>query len=83
MIEKGMLVRYAPKWCTPQERKYLHVVKENVLNPCTNEMSRWLIETINMENMVFHPTEVVDDYMIEPTGFTIAEFERSRDHVQL
>lgn len=71
MIKTGMIVRYAPEWCSPEERKYLHVVKENRVNPVTNEMTRWLIETINMENMVFHPTEVVDDYMIEPTGLNV------------
>ena len=73
-IEEGMIVRYAPNWCSPDERKYLHVVKENRLNPVTNEMTRWLIETINMQNMVFHPTEVVEDYMLEPTGFNIKDY---------
>lgn len=71
MIAEGMIVRYAPEWCSPGERKYLHVVKENLINPVTNQMTRWLIETINMENTVLHPTEVVDESMIEPTGFTI------------
>lgn len=66
MIEKGMIVRFADGWCSPGERKYLHIVLENRLNPVTGKMTRWLIETINMENMKFHPTEVVDDYMIEP-----------------
>lgn len=71
MIEKGMIVRFRPEWCSEGERKYLHVVKENRLNPVKGTMTRWLIETINMENMFFHPAEVVDDYMIEPTGFTV------------
>ena len=66
-----MIVRYAPEWCSEGERKYLHVVKENYLNPVTNEMSRWLIETINMKNMFFNPTEVVDECMIEPTGISV------------
>jgi hypothetical protein len=66
-----MIVRYSPKWCSPEERKYLHVVKENRLNPVTNQMTRWLIQTINMENMVLQPSEVVDDYMIEPTGLNV------------
>lgn len=73
-ITEGMIVRYAPEWCSEGERKYLHVVKENRLNPITNQMTRWLIETINMENMVFNPTETVDDYMIEPTGFDIRTY---------
>jgi len=73
MIKVGMIVRYAAGWCGEGERKYLHLVKENVLNPVTGEMTRWLIETINTENMAFHPTEVVDDYMIEPTGFDITQ----------
>ena len=74
MITEGMIVRYSPKWCSPGERKYLHVVKENRLNPVTNQMTRWLIQTINMENMVFQPSSVVEDYMIEPTGFNIADY---------
>ena len=74
MITEGMIVRYASEWCSPGERKYLHVVKENRLNPVTNQMTRWLIQTINMENMTFQPTSVVEDYMIEPTGFIINDF---------
>lgn len=71
MIKKGMIVRYAPEWCSPGERKYLHVVKENRLNPVTGKMTRWLIATINMGNMVLFPTSVVEDYMIEPIGVSI------------
>ena len=78
MIAEGMIVRYAPEWCSPGERKYLHVVKENLINPVTNQMTRWLIETINMENTVLHPTEVVDESMIEPTGFTINDYIQNR-----
>ena len=70
-IKVGMIVRYSVGWCTEGERKYLHLVKENRLNPTTNKMTRWLIETINMENAVFNPTETVDECMIEPTGLTI------------
>ena len=66
----GDLVRYSHDWCTNGERKYIHVLKENRLNPITNEMSRWLIETINT-NMVFNPTSVVEDYMIVPLGFNV------------
>ena len=69
-----MIVRYKPEWCSPGEEKYLHVVKENLLNPVTNKMTRRLIQTINT-TMVFHPTEVVDDYMIEPTGASIFDKE--------
>lgn len=74
-ISVGMLVRYAKDYCTEGERKYLHVVKENRLNPVTGEMSRWLIETINTE-MAFNPTEVVERCMIEPTGFSLEDFEK-------
>jgi hypothetical protein len=70
-IKVGMIVRYSEKWCSEGERKYLHLVKENRLNPTTDKMTRWLIETINMENAVFNPTETVDNFMIEPTGLTI------------
>ena len=57
-IKEGMIVRYQPEWCSPGEEKYLHVVKENRLDPVTNKMTRWLIQTINTYS-VFHPTEVV------------------------
>jgi len=73
MIKEGMIVRYAPDWCSEGERRYLHVVMENRLNPVTGEMTRWLIKTINMKNMVFMPTETVDECMIEPTSFTADE----------
>ena len=73
MIREGMIVRYADGWCNPAEKKYLHVVLENRLNPVTGEMTRWLIKTINMENMALAPTEVVDSFMIEPTGFSAEE----------
>ena len=69
-ISVGMIVRYAHGWCSDGERKYLHVVKENRLNPVTGQMTRWLIETINT-GMALNPTEVVDDCMIEPTGFDV------------
>lgn len=71
-IHVGDIVRYAHGWCSDGERKYLHVVKENRLNPVTGKMTRWLIETVN-SGMALNPTEVVDDCMIEPTGFSIAE----------
>ena len=74
MIKEGMIVRYAHEWCSPGERKYLHVVKENRLNPVTNKMTRWLIQTFNMEHMTIQPTTVVDDYMIEPAGFDINNY---------
>lgn len=70
MIKEGMIVRYKPEYCSPGEEKYLHVVKENRLNPVTGEMTRWLIETINID-MVFHPTEVVDECMIESSGYSV------------
>ena len=73
MIKEGMIVRFAHDWCSPGERKYLHVVKENQLNPVTNRMTRWLIQTINMEHMTLQPTTVVEDYMIEPTGLTVTD----------
>ena len=73
MIETGMIVRFAPQWCSPGERRYLHIVRENRLNPVTGKMTRWLIETVNMKNMTLHPTSEVEDYMIEPTGFSIKD----------
>lgn len=77
-IEVGMIVRYAPEWCTPGERKYLHIVKENRLNPVTGEMTRWLIETINT-NLFLNPTEDVEEYMIEPTGLTVSDLIKENE----
>lgn len=77
-IEPGMIVRYDPKWCTPAERKYLHVVKESVLNPVTNEETRFLIETLN-SNSFFGHVETVDEEMIEPTGFSVNDFDSVED----
>lgn len=74
MIKVGMVVRYAPKWRSPGEEKYLHVVKENRMNPVTGEMTRWLIETIN-SSLFLNPTETVDECMIEPTGLTVEDLK--------
>lgn len=69
MIKVGSIVRYVPEWCdSPEERKYLHVVLENRLNPVTGKMTRWLIKTINMEHMTIQPTAVVETEMIEAVG---------------
>ena len=72
MIKEGMIVRYKKEYCTPDERKYLHLVKETTINPVTNEMTRFKIVTLNT-NLFLPPCEVVDDYMIEETGFTLEE----------
>ena len=64
-MKVGAIVRYRKEWCSEGEREYIHIVRENRLNPVTNEMTRWLIETVNMKNMYFHPTQVVDECMIE------------------
>ena len=65
-IKIGMAVRYADGWCSDGEKHLVHIVRENRLNPCTGEMTRWLIETINSNISIANPTETVDDYMIEP-----------------
>ena len=72
-IKEGMVVRYANGWCSEEERKYVHVVKENRMSPITGEMTRWLIETLNIGNAPLCPTEEVEDYMIEPTGLTVED----------
>lgn len=70
MIKEGMIVRYADGYCSAEEKKLLHVVVENTLNPVTGEMTRWLISTLN-SSIAFGSVETVEDYMIEPTGFTV------------
>lgn len=67
----GDIVRYSPNWCSPEERKYLHVLRERRMNPVTGEMTRWLIETINSGLTLLNPTEVVDEEMLEPVGFRL------------
>jgi len=64
MIKVGSIVRYKKEWCSEGEEKYIHVVRENLLNPVKDTMTRWLIETINT-SLTWNPTETVDDYMIE------------------
>ena len=65
MFKVGDIVRYKNGWCSDGERKYLHIVKEVRINPITNQMTRYLIETVNMEHMTLNPTETVDECMIE------------------
>lgn len=60
----GDIVKYNPKWCTPGEEKYIHIVREIRLNPVTNEETRCLIETLNT-NLFLNPQEVVDFEMID------------------
>lgn len=72
----GDIVRYAADWCSEGERKYLHVVKEvGMLNPVKMTETRVRIETLNT-GMTFAPQEVVDDFMIEPTGFNVEDYAR-------
>lgn len=66
MIKEGMIVRYAPEWCSAGEEKYLHIVRENRLNPVTNKPTRWLIETLNSALTICNPTEEVEECMIIP-----------------
>jgi len=67
-IQEGMLVEYAPEWCSPGEEKYVHVVKEFRMNPVTGDpKGRALISTINSPLVLGH-TEVVDMEMITPAA---------------
>ena len=74
-IKVGSVVRYRKAWCREEERHLLHVVRENRLNPCTNEMTRWDIETINGVKYLgfMNPVETVDECMIEDTGLSIED----------
>ena len=47
--------------------------KKNRLNPVTGQMTRWLIQTLN-SGLSIQPSEVVEECMIEPTGFEIGDF---------
>lgn len=72
----GDIVRYSPNWCSPEERKYQHVLRERRMNPVTGEMTRWLIETIN-SGLTLNPTEVVGEEMLEPVGFQLDPLSES------
>ena len=72
MIKEGMIVKYAPGWCSEGEEKYIHLVKENRMNPVSGKMTRWLIYTLN-SGCSLGLSETVDDYMIAPTGLTIED----------
>lgn len=65
-IKIGMVVKYRAGWCSPGEEKYRHVVVDNCVNPVTGKMTRWIIETINSSLTSIHPTEIVEEDMIEP-----------------
>ena len=64
MFKVGEIVKYKKEWCSEDELKYRHKILEVRLNPVTNEMSRYLVETINT-SLSLNPTEVVDGFMIE------------------
>lgn len=79
-IHVGDIVRYHPDWCSDGERKLLHVVRENRLDPVTGQMTRWLIETIGT-GMFLNPTEVVDENMIVPVGMTVEDYRKESQNV--
>lgn len=60
----GDVVRFADGWCEEGEKHYRYIVLENVLNPCTNEMSRYTIGCLN-SSLRLGSVECVEDYMIE------------------
>ena len=74
-IKPGAIVRIAEKWREPGEEKILFVALENTLNPVTNKMPRWLIQAINVPNMVIQPSENVEEEMIEFVCNPITEKE--------
>lgn len=62
-FEVGTAVRYAEKWCSPGERKYIHIIREAY--KARNENDKCiLIETINSD-CFWNPTEWVTEAMIE------------------
>lgn len=72
----GDIVRYAPAWCSEGERKYLHVVTEvGLLNPVKMTETRVKIQTLN-SGLSLAPTEIVDDFMIESTGFNADDYAK-------
>lgn len=68
-IKEGMIVKFAPEWCSPGERKYLLVVLE--VYP---DVERCKVQFLNT-SMVFQPVEIVDYKMITYTGFNITDAE--------
>lgn len=66
--EVGTVVRYAPKWCSPGEEKYIHIIIEVRDHSDDKDLRacRYLIETQNSKLSHFKPTEMVDEEMIIP-----------------
>ena len=65
MIEEGMIVRYAPNWCSESERKCLMVVME-----AYPDVRRCKVQHLN-SSLVIPPTETVEFEMIVPTGASV------------
>ena len=66
-IKRGMIVRFAPEWCSEGERKYRMVVLESF-----PDVQRCLIKFLNT-NMIIQPTEIVDFEMVIYTGVSVNE----------
>lgn len=67
MYKIGTYVRYRKEWCEEVERNDILVIRENWLNPVTNEMTRYLVENLSYTILHgLHPTECVEEDMIEP-----------------
>lgn len=67
MYKVGDIVRYAEKWCSPGEEKYIHIVLEIRDHSDDPQIGtcRYLIRTLNSSLHYFQPTETVDEEMIE------------------
>lgn len=63
IIKVGDIVRYASEWCSPGERKYLHIVIESY-----EDIKRCKIKTLN-SSLMFAPVEYCDFDMLEKTEF--------------
>lgn len=65
-IHVGMIVRYNAKWCRPEEANDHLLVRENRMNPVTHEMTRWVVQNLDVTILDSYPVEDVDNFMIEP-----------------
>lgn len=75
MFKVGDIVRYNPEWCSENEKKLIHVVKEvGLYNPVTMQPTRVKIVTLN-SGLFLPPVEVVEEVMIDGLGLSFGDIQ--------
>lgn len=76
IIREGMLVRFAPEWCSKEERHLVLVVLE--AHP---DVKRCKVQILNTK-MYMKPIEVVTFEMIVPIGLTVEDIRSAGQEKQ-